>query len=958
MNAQFEENFLTSFGTSKPDIYISFNNQNYFVEAKQRPRKLVDAVSKAYTYLKKLSSISPRAVFATVYPQDCVGDCESAVLLNQPPFYAAYTATSLQQLAQWITQQITNPPAPTEINTSDAIRLLRDAVAGLAASFARLETKDVEEIFGGRIFFETILGVKEEDQIPLSHLRHAASYLLVNQILFYQILAKEKQGTIRYDEIDTENLIAPKQLQEIYFAKVLLEDYKPIFGFDIASKLHQPESLEAVKVTIDAVNALSPQSLGHDVLGKIFHNLIPLDLRKVIAAFYTNVQAGEILATLAIDDPDSTVIDPACGSGTLLVSSYQRKKALVESSTGEFEFADHKRFLEQQLTGIDVMPFAAHLAAVHLSLQAPLYTTDFIRVAIQDSTKLKPGDEISSANVVLKEAFEQSKLTDDFTKPSEDKRKTARGLVDLGRTSERSIELSKVSLVIMNPPFTRYQNIPTQYKAALAKRFDTSRYRNCVSGQLGLHGYFLLLADRFLEDNGRLAAVLPITTLNAKGTLPFIDILLNDYSLEYIIACEGRSAFSENVAVREVLLIAKKFKSSTNHVAIVILKDSPDILSISQSRSIANDLKQLRLRKTDRIIDSKNFQFKMIAQNDAIKDKLSLFRSISIYRKDISELALRITQILANAPHNISFGDYLRNVKAEIHESPRGIEGFGYYGLSIVNHVDRALKKHDVWFVKSKSHDQLTVENRFSHITFPIPRDSLAPSIRRYSGLSKFNITSRADFVIVKPFDNVQQFLEAGFITSKQKQKATRGLQSGNWKDFVSEHSSNIALIYRARITNTSHLAFYSSTPIFMGGSFWMINIPNSRQAKLLCLWLNSSLNLFQWFVDRKETEGAWMWIDQYIMENFLLPDFLKISEKDAEKLSELFDDFGKQDFPTLLEQLRERNKMRMKIDSAFLALMGVEKDEIPQILIDLYSILSNELGKLGNVLHEQKSPD
>ena len=362
LNAQFEENFLTAFGTSKPDIYIKNDDQNYFVEAKQRPRKLVDAVSKAYTYLKKLSSnIAYRAVFATVYPENCVGECESAVLLSQPPFYAAYTAASIQELAKWINQQITSPPGPSEINTSDAIRLLRDAVAGLAESFAKLETKDVEAIFGGRIFFETILGVKEENQIPLSHLRHAASYLLVNQILFYEILAKEQRGEISYNEIDSENLTEPSQLQNTYFAKVLLEDYKPIFGFDIASKIRGARLLEAVKVTVDAVNALSPQSLGHDILGKIFHNLIPFDLRKVIAAFYTNVQAGEILATLAINDSGSTVLDPACGSGTLLVSSYHRKRELLETANTRFAFADHKRFVEEEITGIDIMPFAAHL---------------------------------------------------------------------------------------------------------------------------------------------------------------------------------------------------------------------------------------------------------------------------------------------------------------------------------------------------------------------------------------------------------------------------------------------------------------------------------------------------------------------------------------------------------------------------------------------------------------------
>ena len=384
IEAFFEEHFLTQFGRSKPDIYVRYEGGNYFVEGKQRPRKLVDAVSAAYTYQRKLQVYSPKAIFAVLYPEDCLSFCEAAVLLDSPPFYLSHRAKSLQDLEKWIYNIIIQPPVAVEFDVSDAIRLLREAVIGISEALAGVKAKDVEEIFGGRVFFETILGVKEEKEIPIKHLRDAAAYLLVNQILFYQILAREKKGIIRYREIDAEKLKTPGELQEKYFSRVLLEDYKPIFGFDVASKIKGPKALEAVRVTINAVNALSPESLSHDILGKIFHNLIPLDLRKIIAAFYTNVQAGEILATLAIDNPHATVIDPACGSGTLLVSAYQRKKELLEKEGVRFTFSHHKKFVEEEITGIDIMPFAAHLAAVHLALQAPLFTTDFVRIAIED----------------------------------------------------------------------------------------------------------------------------------------------------------------------------------------------------------------------------------------------------------------------------------------------------------------------------------------------------------------------------------------------------------------------------------------------------------------------------------------------------------------------------------------------------------------------------------------------
>jgi len=958
IEAFFEEHYLTRFGINKPDIHATYNGLDYLIEGKQKPRKLVDAVSKAYTYRERLRFTSPKAVFAVLYPPDCFSACDGAVLLDTPPFYIAYNAKTLGDLANWIRSIITEPPVAVELNTRDAIKLLREAVLGLSEAFAKLEAKDVEEIFGGRLFFETMLGIKEEKEIPIQHLRDAASYLLVNQILFYQILAKEKKELIRYKEIDSQKLQSPNELQAKYFSKVLLEDYKPVFGFDVASKIKGARALETVKVTVDSVNALSPGALGHDVLGKIFHNLIPFNLRKVIAAFYTNIQAGEILATLAIDKPDALVLDPACGSGTLLVSSYQRKKDLLEKSGQRFGFKHHKQFVEEEITGTDIMAFAAHLAAVHLSLQAPLYTTDFVRVAIQDSTSLKPNMTVSPAQEVIKEAFKQRKLTEDYHKPIiKPKEKVVAGVVELSENANsKPIQLCKVDLIIMNPPFTRFQRIPPNYKTKLRERFREAKYQKCVHGQLGLHGYFLLLADRFLKHDGRLAAVLPVTTLSARGFYDIQDMWLNNYAIEHLIVCEGRSAFSESVAVREILLVAKKRKTKDNNVAISVLKVSPDTLSIAEARSLAENLKELRERqRIGTIIDSEKYLFKLIQQTELEKSKRALFKAISTYRKDIAEISSEIGKLFEKSGKATTFGEYLEFIKGEIHESPRGIKRFGYYGLSLVSKESRALKKHDFWFVKRKTKRKLIVENRFSHLTFGIPIRCVAPNIRRYAGLEHFDINNETDYVIIKPFDELEHFIQSSNIEMNERREAVRVVKNGEWELFVENHSSKLALIYRFRITGAGvhNLAFYSNKKMFFGGSFWMIEVDDEAQAKLLTLWLNSTLNLFQLFVERKETEGGWMWIDNYVMREFTMLDFSKLSEQEISTLLTIFEKLGKISAPSLLEQIKTRNSVRMEVDRALLRLLGMPEEKINGFLDKLYSILAREFGKLKKVVSD-----
>lgn len=957
VEALFEEHYLTRFGRNKPDIHATFDESNYYIEGKQKPRKLVDAVSKAYTYRERLRFTSPKAVFAVLYPRDCVSSCEGAVLLDTPPFYIAHTAKSLEDLANWVFEIIAEPPVDVELNTTDAIQLLREAVLGISEAFAEIEPKDVEEIFGGRVFFETILGVKEEREIPIRHLRDAASYLLVNQILFYQILAEKKKELIRYKEIDCERLKSTQELQEKYFSKVLLEDYKPIFGFDVASKISGSRALEAITVTVDSVNALSPGALGHDILGKIFHNLIPLDLRKVVAAFYTNIQAGEILATLAIDKSDASVLDPACGSGTLLVSSYQRKKSLLEKSGERFGFKQHKRFVEEEITGIDIMPFAAHLAAVHLSLQDPLYTTDFVRVAIQDSTTLRPQITISAAQEVLKEAFKQRKITEDYKSVKRREEKVSTGVVELSeKTGSKPIQLDKVDLLIMNPPFTRFQRIPKDYKTKLSERFHEAKYRKCIHGRLGFHGYFLLLADRFLKDKGRLAAVLPVTTLSAKGFYGIQDLWFKDYTVEHLIVCEGRSAFSENVLTREILLVMKKSKSQKDNVAISILKVSPDTLSIAEARSLAEMIKELRKTgQVGTIVDSEKFLFRLLSQQEIERSKRGLFRAISMYRKDIVELAETIEKLFEKSGNGTTFGDYLRAVDGEIHESPRGIERLGYYGLSIVSSESRALKKHDFWFAKRKTKRQLVVENRFSHLIFTLPLSCLAPNIRRYAGLRQFDISNETDYVIVKPFNELEEFLKASDIKEKERNKALTQIKKGYWKEFVQDHSSKLALFYRTDITGvgTHNLAFYSDEEMFLGGSFWSVEIEDDVQSRLLCLWFNSTLNLFQVLIERKETRGGWIWLDSYVLKDFTLPDFTKLSERDVGEMLEVFNKLGKNPKPSLSEQLETKNEMRREIDRIFLQLLGMPKKGIDGFLNKLYEVLSREIRTLKDVMAE-----
>ena len=137
----------------------------------------------------------------------------------------------------------------------------------------------------------------------------------------------------QFPEIDPNKLGTPSNLAE-YFDLVLDVDYTPVFSFRIANDLPET-SITTLRDAIKSIYALRPESITHDVLGKVFHELIPHDARKKVAAYYTQNKPAQILADLSIDSWDDQVMDPTCGSGTLLAAAYLRKRALTERFTEE-----------------------------------------------------------------------------------------------------------------------------------------------------------------------------------------------------------------------------------------------------------------------------------------------------------------------------------------------------------------------------------------------------------------------------------------------------------------------------------------------------------------------------------------------------------------------------------------------------------------------------------------------
>ncbi|MEM1965769.1 MAG: N-6 DNA methylase [Candidatus Caldarchaeum sp.] len=938
-------------GFIKPDIYME-NGGRYVIQAKLGDsRKTVEAIGQVWDCVR-YGGVD--GGFVVVYPEKLRRlpldmarkfaykfECEAYAFFgpgDRRP--SLYETGGLDKIAKWISEHVLKPPIWVEPNIEAAIRQLRKAADYLVVHFKHLEEKDLEDIFGGHDVFENILQYGE-GKYPLEDMRRASAHLLINQILFYHMLSQSDPD--KYAELDEESIKHPKELLG-YFNKVLDVNYAATFGFDVVSRLTKTAAKE-LKTVIKNIKALTPEKIKHDLLGLLFHDLIPIEIRKKVAAFYTNIEAAELLANLAIENSGAHVADLAVGSGGLLVAAYRTKQRLIEREGKQFTAKDHKRFVEKELTGIDIMPFAAHLAAINLSLQAPLYETEKVRIAVWDSTSLKPGMIIPSVAQVLKSTYARKTL-EDF---SEDKKKDEplpkdaylkAGVLSKGEIGGEQISLRHVDVVIMNPPFTRQERLPDEYKKKLDDRF--MEYKPYSTGQLGLHAYFIFLADRFLKEGGNMALVLPATVLRVRSMLGVRKLLSSRYALDYIITAWRRLAFSEAAWVREILLVARKLKEYEQNTCtlckIVTLKDLPR--NFDEALGLASLIKHVPPAYAGTIYEDDEIVVSTVTKSELDANIENWFQYIATYDP-------RIFRIWKNIERNYfskltKFGSYAQRLNLRVN---RGVETRTHghvpvQAMFVASSEARLPGPSYHWIVDSVHGKNIKAVNRATEQMLEIPSESVVPGLVTYSGVTTMSLQSPLDYIVLREFNGIEDFLP-----SKMRRRIMGLLPK--WRQYVEFRRGNLLICrrYVPSAPGLHHNCLYTDVPTAPPGMMWSVKGGTSEDLKIITLWMNGTVHLAQVLINK--VQDVWIDVHEYVLDGFLILDPSKLSEDEKTSLLELFEKVSHVEFPNLADQIRNRFSWRRMIDMELLKILGMNERAIEQELESLYEGLVREFTAL-----------
>jgi tRNA1(Val) A37 N6-methylase TrmN6 len=812
----------------------------------------------------------------------------------------------LEGIPKWLKDGIERRPQPPD--PDEFVNAVQDLVENLA----------LELPLSGDwpLLFEHADSVLERDSGQPEHRRRAAAYLLLDQIVFYRIL--QERG---FPELKPAGIDSPLDLKRNYFDQVRKENYHAIYDLDICSKI-PIEATSEIRTLVRVINVLQPEQFTRDLLGNIFHRLIPQEVRKPVAAFYTNVSAARLLAKLSIEGPAEKVADLACGSGTLLMAAYDRK---AELSGKTVDKATHREFVEEDLTGVDIMSFAAHLAVVQLALRNPAHFTDKARVAVYNSTALGPGFPIRP----IAETIVGPRPLETWSQEGYSPRKVRRGAVS-SEGAGKGFTMKTVDVVLMNPPFTRKQSIPKENRDRMNK--SLKEYAKFIDNGMNLSPYFILLADRFLRPGGRIAMVLPDSILDQDSAAGVRSFLSQKYQIEFIIQAGHRLAFSEDAAFLEILLVARKRRrGEVDRQAVVArLGIKP---TDANSGGLADSLKELR-------------------SAEAGSAALKLFAS-----QTQSEVVLVPQPEFASTPNWVELLPHAGIAGFELPRSPslaplrsvalRVTQGLRFNKMegiwdpeSTYLSVPRAAKVRSRWEVLSESAGEVEAFNKKLGLKVRVPRGVLRASTRSASGMPSIEITHPWDYTVLGRFPGDDKFWN---VPDPDSVVATR-LKKYSEKEthLIAAGRNNVDL----RSDTTHFLAFVSPEKIAPPWQFWVIKTVSLADAKIIGLWWNSTPHLAQLLLSRGRGMGSYGGWEKGDLEPLPVLNPQVLSPAAADVLMKVYDRWAKVSFPSLRDQMEGPFEGRVAIDQAICHAAGIEAAQFG--LPALYGLLLERIDRLG----------
>jgi methylase of polypeptide subunit release factors len=352
------------------------------------------------------------------------------------------------------------------------------------------------------------------------------------------------------------------------YNRVLQLDFNQIFSnHPNSTDRIFPENFSAsifqyFKNTIQALNSYGSQAVSDNPLPEYIFNLLTSKvydkntLHKK-GKIMSDTELSILLATVTIENENSSVIDPCSGDGALLDASYDYLNILNLSSAIT---KSHNQLLNQ-VAGIEIDPFLAQLATFRLV-----------------SKNLSGVNNTTNANIITGNTF---------SNPNN----------------------SGYDVVLMNPPFLRNDNpdapITIADKALMNNAITNNGQTNFVTlaSQPNLYFYFVNYSWHYLNPQGRAGLILMAKFLNNEEGEHLKQFILDKVDS---IILYPRNYFEDFKVTTVITVLSKQPSSEIKFLRIIdsdLLSRPNDIKSILSSTTNTVITSNYTVKVTDRNID-------------------------------------------------------------------------------------------------------------------------------------------------------------------------------------------------------------------------------------------------------------------------------------------------------------------------------------------------------------------
>lgn len=295
------------------------------------------------------------------------------------------------------------------------------------------------------------------------------AYLFMNKLVFYKLL-ENAEAYVSVPEIGLEQLVDAETRRRTFDALIDRVNFEAVYEQDeIFDSLYLTERAQReVLSLLEDLEDYNLDQFDHDVIGQIYEEIIPPDERHSLGQYYTPKEIVELVVGMTIESEDDTVLDPGCGSGGFLVGAYNELDSHASSK-------DHEDILDQ-IYGVDVNRFPAHLSAINLALRDLSTETHDTHVVVDDFFNVieSQGRVVSAPRAGV-----------DRSPSHEDE------------DGQYDLEIpSTIDVAVANPPYIRNENVADPEKA----RAHLDNLGHDVSERSDIYCYFFTHAYEFLRE--------------------------------------------------------------------------------------------------------------------------------------------------------------------------------------------------------------------------------------------------------------------------------------------------------------------------------------------------------------------------------------------------------------------------------------------------------------------------